>query len=214
MLPIAARRWDVASIYAGETGERLLGVTEGFTRHWWLFLLRGLLAILFGILALVQPATALMALLLVFGVWAFVDGVSAFALAFAGAGTWRLALIGLIGIAAGVLTFMRPEAAAQALYAVVAAWAVARGILEIALAIELRRQIEGEGWMIASGILSIVFGVLMIALPVAGVLALAWLVGVYALAFGGMLCALSFRLRKLRSPRAARPPVTAAPQPV
>jgi uncharacterized membrane protein HdeD (DUF308 family) len=188
----------------------LLGFAGTVTQHWWLFLLRGILAVLFGVLLLVQPIAALTALVLVFGVWAFIDGVAALALSIGDRRSWGMALAGLVGIAVGLLTFFKPETAAVALYALVAAWAVARGILEIGVAIELRKVIRNEVWLILGGLASIAFGVLMILLPVAGVLAIAWLIGVYALVFGVLMFGLAFRLRELRPAKVTR---EAAPPP-
>jgi uncharacterized membrane protein HdeD (DUF308 family) len=168
--------------------------------NWWLFLLRGVLALIFGVLTLVQPLAALVALVLVFGVWAFIDGISALTLAISGWRSWQLVVVGLIGIAVGLFTFFRPGLTAVGLYAAVAAWSIARGILEIAVAIELRRTIKGEVWLVLGGIFSILFGVLMILLPVAGLLALAWLIGAYALIFGGIMCVLAYRLHRLLPP--------------
>lgn len=171
---------------------------------WWLLVLRGVLAILFGAFALSHPLGALAALLLVFGVWAFVDGVSALGLFFAGWRAWPLVVIGLLGIAVAVLTLLRPGITAVALYAAVAAWAIARGLLEIAIAVALRRQIAGELWMILAGLSSIVFGVLLVALPAAGMLALVWLIGVYAIVFGIFTIALGVRLHGLERPTTPR----------
>ncbi len=185
----------------------LAGLKHAFERHWWLFLLRGLLAVLFGVLALVQPVTAFAVLVLVFGAWAFVDGISAFALAVSGERSWLMLLVGLIGVGAGVLTFLRPDLAVVAVYALIAAWAITRGLLEIVLAVELRRQLRGELWYVLGGISSMVFGVLLIVLPAAGLLAVSWLLGIYALVFGVLLCALAFRLRdELRPTERARAP--------
>jgi len=179
---------------------------------WGLLVVRGVLALFFGILALVHPLAALAAIVIVFGVWAFVDGVSALALFIGGWRSWQLFAVALIGIGLGVLTFFRPRATAFALYATVAAWAFARGILEIAVAIRLRKQIEGELWMILGGIASVVFGVLMVVLPFAGILALAWLVGVYALLYGLTTIALGVRVHAIAHPRTT--PRFGAPHPV
>src|SRR5262249_52372394 len=130
---------------------------------------RGLLAIVFGVLALVQPVAALAALVLVFGVWALIDGVSALAIGIGERRSWQMVIIGALGIAAGAFTFYRPDITALGLYAAFAGWSVARGVVEIGLAIELRREIEGEVWMVLGGLTSIGFGILMIVLPAAGV---------------------------------------------
>jgi uncharacterized membrane protein HdeD (DUF308 family) len=182
----------------------------GLHPSWGLLALRGALAILFGVLALVQPLTALAALVILFGVWAFVDGVSALALFFGGWRAWQLVLVGLIGIGVALITFFRPGITAVGLYAAAATWAIVRGLLEIALAVKLRRRVEGEGWMIFGGIASIVFGVLMIILPLAGMLALAWLIGFYALVFGAAMIGLSMRLYRHEH----QPPIPTTPHAV
>ena len=188
---------------------------KALAEGWWLFGLRGLLAIGFGILALAEPLAALGAFVLLFGVWAFVDGVDALVLAARGWRSWQVVILGLIGVSVGVFTFFRPGITAFGLYAAVAAWAIARGMLELAMAIELRREIKGDVWLIVGGIASVLFGVLMILLPWVGVLALAWLIGVYALLFGAIMCALSLRLRRLshEAPRPAAPLHAPTPQP-
>ncbi len=195
----AHRRADeMLGLLGSGAGVLTLAPIRALVDNWWLFLLRGALAIIFGILTLVQPVAALTAFVLVFGVWAFIDGINALALAVTGWRSWQLVLGGLVGIGLGLFTFFRPGITAVGLYAAVSAWAIARGILEIVVAIELRKRVEGELWLVAAGIASILFGVLMIVLPVAGLLALAWLIGVYALAFGVLMVALSLRLRGLR----------------
>jgi uncharacterized membrane protein HdeD (DUF308 family) len=169
---------------------------HSLVEHWWLFLIRGILAIIFGILAMMQPLAALAALVLVFGVWALIDGAQALALAVSGrARSWPMALAGLAGVGIGIFTFYRPGITALGLYAAVAAWSIAHGVFEIVVAIDLRKSIEGEAWLILGGIASIVFGVLLIVLPTSGVLALGWLIGLYALIFGAIMLALAFRLR-------------------
>jgi uncharacterized membrane protein HdeD (DUF308 family) len=179
---------------------------RSLVENWWLFLVRGLLAVVFGALALAEPVAALAALVLVFGVWALIDGVHALALALGTrARSWPMALAGLAGIGIGIFTFFRPGITALGLYAAVAAWSIARGVFEIVVAIELRRQIQGELWLIVGGIASIAFGVLLVVLPVAGMLALGWLIGIYALTFGAIMCLLAFRLRQARGGRRLTP---------
>jgi uncharacterized membrane protein HdeD (DUF308 family) len=181
-----------------KAGPRLFA--GSLVEHWWLFLIRGLLAIVFGVLAMMQPLAALAALVLVFGVWALIDGVHALALAISGeARSWPMALAGLAGVGIGIFTFYRPGITALGLYAAVAAWSIAHGVFEIVVAIDLRKTIQGEVWLILGGIASIIFGVLLIVLPTSGVLALGWLIGLYALVFGAIMLALAFRLRDVHS---------------
>jgi uncharacterized membrane protein HdeD (DUF308 family) len=168
------------------------------TTRWWALVLRGLAAIAFGILAFATPAASLLALVFVWGAYAIADGVLAIALSIRGARTlpgwgWLLAE-GLVGVGAGVFTFLWPGITALVLLAVIAAWAVLTGVAEIVTAIQLRRLLRGE-WMLAiAGILSIVFGVLLAVSPGAGALAVTWIVGVYAVLFGALLVGLGFRL--------------------
>lgn len=194
-----------------------LSATSALTSNWWLVMLRGLLAVLFGVFALFAPAAAMTAFVLVFGVWAFIDGVDALALSVSGWRSWPMLLLGLVGIGIGLLTFFRPGYTAIALYSAIAAWSIARGILEIAIAIELRKAIKGEFWLVLAGLFSIAFGVALIVLPAAGMLALAWLIGVYALIVGFMMFGLSLRLRKVhkKTEEVRREPhiVTPTPQP-
>ena len=192
---------------------RWSGFGVALSRRWRTLLIRGLAAIVFGVLLLVWPRPSVLALLIVFGAFAFVDGLFALAAAFEGGRrAGLLAIHGIFGIAVGVLTFWRPGATLIALYALFAAWAIVTGILEIANGIRLRREISGEGWLILSGLLSIAFGVLLIALPSSGIVAVVWLMGIYGLALGIALTALAFRVRRLTAPaeRAAPRP---APQP-
>jgi uncharacterized membrane protein HdeD (DUF308 family) len=183
---------------------------EALSRSWSLFAVRGVIAVVFGALALQRPLAALTAMVLLFGAWAFVDGVSALAAALGGWRSWQLLIAGLIGIAAGVLTFVRPNLVAPALYALVAAWAIVRGVVEIYLAIELRKKIRGEAWLLLGGVASIAFGILMYVMPAAGVLALGWLLGVYALLFGTLNIGLSLKLYGLRE----RQPASTIPPPL
>jgi uncharacterized membrane protein HdeD (DUF308 family) len=192
----ADRRADEIMTVLGGGGAFALRAAGALAANWWLFALRGLLAVVFGVLTLAQPLAALAAFVLLFGVWAFIDGIDALALAVSGWRSWQLVLVGLVGVGAGVFTFFRPGITAIGLYAAVAGWSIARGILEIGLAIELRKQVRGELWLVFGGIASILFGVLLIALPLAGLLALAWLIGVYALSFGFIMIGLSLRLRR------------------
>jgi uncharacterized membrane protein HdeD (DUF308 family) len=174
------------------------------SKHWWVFVVRGVLALLFGIGTFVMPGVTLAALILVYALYAFADGVVAVIAAFgkrpAGEGfPWSLLLIGIAGIAAGAITFMYPGLTAFVLLYFIAAWHIVRGVFEVAVAIRLRKEIEGEGWLIAAGLLSIVFGLFLSLRPAAGALALLWLIGSFAIVFGIIVIALGFRLKGLAS---------------
>jgi len=170
-------------------------------RSWWIFLLRGLAAIAFGIMAFVWPALTLAVLIVIFGAFVLVDGV------FGLIDTvrhrdrlgriWPLVLDAILGIAVGLLTLFWPGVTALVLVMFVAAWAVVGGLLRIVLAYQIRHEITGEWVLIASGLLSILFGGLLFALPQAGLVTMAWIIGFYAVAFGLLFVLLSLHLRKL-----------------
>ena len=175
---------------------------EKMTRNWWTYALRGLIAIIFGVVALIRPGQTLQALVLVFGAFALLDGVLAAAAGIASATFfgrwWALLLEGLTGIAIGLLAFFSPAATALALVYFIAAWGLITGIFEIVTAIQLRREITGEWMMILGGLLSIGFGVVLFAFPVAGALSVVWLIGIYALVFGISEIIFAFRLNGFR----------------
>ena len=170
-------------------------------RNWWVFALRGVLAILFGVLAFVRPAITLEVLVLLFGFWALVDGVLALISSVGAAEAhepwWPLVLIGLLSIAAGIVTLKWPGITALVLLLIVAYWSIFRGVLEIAAAVRLRHLVQGEGWFILGGIASVAFGALLVMYPSSGLLAVIWLVGIYAVIFGISLLMLGLRLKNL-----------------
>ena len=170
-------------------------------RNWWAIALRGVAAIIFGVLALLMPAITMAALILLFGVYALVEGifnVIAAVRGHSGSPRWFLLLEGVVSIAAGVIAFAWPGLTALVLLYVIAAWAIITGVLEIAAAIRLHNRIRGEGWLLLSGILSVVAGAWMIARPGAGALALVLLIGAYVLVLGILHIGLAFRLRSGR----------------
>jgi uncharacterized membrane protein HdeD (DUF308 family) len=177
--------------------------------HWWALALRGVIAILFGLAALLRPDIALQALILRFGAYALVDGVFAIVGVFGGTrgGTprWLLLLEGVVSILAGIIAFIFPGLTAIALLYLVAAWAVVTGLAEIATAIRLRQEIRGEWALILGGILSVLFGLLLAVLPGVGILSLIWLIGAYAVAFGVLLLITAFRVRGRDNQRDERP---------
>jgi uncharacterized membrane protein HdeD (DUF308 family) len=170
------------------------------TRNWWVVALRGGVAIIFGVLALVWPSLTLGILVLFFGAYMFVDGVFAIIAAFTnrvGHDSWWILLIeGLMGIGAGIITFLSPDLASFVLLFIIAFWAITTGVLEIIAAIRLRKEIQGE-WMLAlSGVMSFVLGTLLLLFPAAGALTVVWMIGWYAILFGTMLLSLGWRLRQ------------------
>jgi len=173
------------------------------SRYWWTLVLRGIFAILFGILAFVWPGITLVTLVIFFGVYAFVDGIFAIVNAIGGWGKrddhWLLLLGGLLGVGIGIITFRAPVITTIALLIYIAAWALSTGILEFVAAIRLRNEIKGEWLMILSGIASVLFALLLMIFPAAGALGLLWLIAGYAVVFGAILIGLGLKLRGLRS---------------
>lgn len=167
--------------------------------RWWTVALRGVAAIALGVLALFAPGAAFLSLVLLFGIYAIVDGVLALGLAGRGMRDLRGAMIarGVISILAGVVALVWPGVSGLALLYVIALWAVFAGIVEIAMAIKMRKHIEHEWLLGIEGALSIGFGILLILAPLAGAIVLGLWVGAYALVVGGMMVATGFRLRKL-----------------
>jgi len=173
---------------------------DTLAERWWILVVRGIAAIVFGILTFTAPQSSLFALVILWGAYAIVDGVFALMLAArsgrAGERWGWMLLEGLVGIGAGVATFMWPQITGLVLLTLIAFWAVLTGVAEVAMAITLRREIKGEWFLALSGLLSMAFGVLLVASPGRGALALAWTIGAYALAFGVMLIALGVKLRR------------------
>jgi uncharacterized membrane protein HdeD (DUF308 family) len=171
-------------------------------KNWWALALRGAFAVIFGLLAIFLPGLTLEALVLVFGVYATVDGIFAIVAGIRAAERHErwivLALEGLVGIVAGLIALFIPLAAAFGFLIVFGAWAIATGIFEIAAAIRLRREMKGEWLLAVDGILSILLGLLVVVFPGIGLIALVWCIGAYALIFGFVLIALAFRLRARR----------------
>jgi uncharacterized membrane protein HdeD (DUF308 family) len=168
-----------------------------------MFLVRGILAILFGIATLLMPGITLIVLVALFGAYALVDGILLSMIAIKDRKSrpnwWLMLLTGLVNITAGVVTFVWPGITAVSLFYIIIAWAMTTGILEVIYAIRFRKAIEGEGLLVLDGILSVAFGILLIAQPVAGALTVLWMIGVYAIAYGAMLVVLAFQLRNLEA---------------
>jgi uncharacterized membrane protein HdeD (DUF308 family) len=169
-------------------------------RNWWALPLRGLLGVALGVFAVLMPAAAFAALVLTFGAYAFVDGLFTIVAALRDArgerGWLALLLSGVAGVVAGIAAFVAPALMALVLLYVIAGWAVVTGALQIAAAIRLRRQIMDEWLLAGNGVLTIMFGVLVMVAPLAGALAVVLLIGAYAFTSGLMLVALGIRLRR------------------
>jgi uncharacterized membrane protein HdeD (DUF308 family) len=175
---------------------------ELLARNWWALILRGVMAILFGVLAFIWPGITLGALVLLFGAYALVDGIFAIVLALGGwkerDDRWLLLLEGLLGVAVGIMTALAPEVTSIGLLLFIAAWSLATGILRIAAAIRLRRHIEGEWWLALSGVAAIAFAGIVMWNPAAGALGFLWTIASFAIAIGVVLVMLGFKVRGLR----------------
>jgi uncharacterized membrane protein HdeD (DUF308 family) len=169
--------------------------------NWWVLLLRGILAILFGVAAYAWPGLTLATLVLFFAAFVFLDGIFDVYHAFSGRqekeNWWLLLIEGLLGIALGILTWMRPGVTTVVLLLYIAFWAIMTGILRVVMAIRLRKEIEGEWLLILSGLAGVAFGVIVMARPGAGALALLWLIGAWAIVVGVFLVTLAFKVRGL-----------------
>jgi uncharacterized membrane protein HdeD (DUF308 family) len=167
--------------------------------NWWLAVLRGVAAIIFGILAFAWPGITLLTLVLFWGAFALVDGVLAIIAAVKGGNPmprWWLAIVGLAGIIAGALTFLMPGLTALVLVTFVAVWAIILGVMEIYGAIKLRKEIQGEWLLILNGVISVLFGIVLLWRPVTGALALVWIIGAYAIILGVIYVMFGLKLRK------------------
>ena len=170
------------------------------SRNWWAFLLRGIIAVVFGLIAIFMPVAAFLSLVFVFGAFALVDGIftiiSAFTSNAKSENWWWLILEGLFGILIGVLTLLQPAAMGGAWLLLIAVWAIVTGVLEIITAIRLRNEITGEFWLILGGLISVAFGVFVVTAPLAGAFAIGFVIGIYALVFGVAFIMLALKLRR------------------
>jgi uncharacterized membrane protein HdeD (DUF308 family) len=167
--------------------------------NWWVFAARGVLAILLAVFAFARPDITFTFLVLLFGAYAFFDGLFAIAAALEGVSParrwWAVLLEGVVGLTIGILTFTAPPVVGLGIIWAIAFWAVLTGIFEILAAFRLRRSVRGEWWLALAGVLSILLGILVFVNPAAGALWLAWLLGAYALLFGVTMFGLAIRLR-------------------
>ena len=167
---------------------------------WQSVAVRGCAAVLFGIAALVWPGLTLWALVALFGAWVLVDGAFALWAALTGQGRerrWLLVVEGIAGIAAGIITFVWPGITALVLLYLIAVWAFVTGVSKLVAAVRLRHEITHEWVLGLSGLLSIVFAILVVTTPGAGALVITWLIGWFALVSGAALVVLAWRLRRI-----------------
>lgn len=179
-------------------------VVDQIGRHWGWVALRGVVAILFGLMAMFMPAITLSALVLVWGAFALADGVLALIAGIRirdrGRPLWALIVVGLLGVGAGIATFLWPGLTALVLLYIIAFWALVAGVFQAIAAIRFRKDIRNEWFLGLSGLVSILFGAMLVMQPGAGALALVWVIGIYAVFFGILLLVFSLRLKQHRAP--------------
>jgi uncharacterized membrane protein HdeD (DUF308 family) len=172
--------------------------SDALARNWWLFTLRGIFGILFGLVALVFPGPTMLSLVILFSAYMLVDGVAAIVSAVRAMrrrDQWGLLIFeGLLSIATGIVAFLWPGLTVLAFVLLVAAWAIVTGALMTAAGFRLNIG-HGRWWLVLGGLCSLIYGVLLVAMPLIGAVVLTWWMGVYALVFGISLIILSFRLR-------------------
>ena len=177
-------------------------------QYWWLIALRGVLGILFGIIALVVPVATILALVILFSAYMLVDGAFTLYAAYQAARQkkkWGLLVLqGLANIAAGAVAFLWPGLTVLAFVLLLAAWTIVSGCLQLAAAFRID---QGRWWFVLGGIASVIFGILLIASPFTGAVVLTWWMGAWAVVFGVFLVVAAFRLR---SQRGSSPSVGAA----
>jgi len=169
-------------------------------RSWWVLLLRGAAAIIFGVLTWMQPAASAAALVLVFGAYVFVDGLLGIYTAIKSRHQsrhwWVVLLWGLTGVVVGVLTVVNPAITALVLTIYIGVWALMTGVLQIVAALRLRKEIEGEWLLVLGGLLSVLFGIFVLMQPGAGMMAMLWVLATYAVIFGVLMVILAFKIKK------------------
>ena len=171
------------------------GLAFELAKKWLVLLLRGILLIIAGLLAFVSPVTWIIFV----GVYMLLDGMS-FLLAGindqpGGQSRWSLLLIGVLGLLAGLIILWNPVLGGITLTTIIAAWAIVSGILTIISALRLREEIDNEWWLVLSGVLAIIFGILVFQNVLAGILTIAWVFGIFAIVVGILSIALAFRVR-------------------
>jgi len=172
---------------------------ELLTGRWWWLLVRGIVAILFGLAAFFLPGVTLLSLVFLFGVFAIVDGITFLVFGRRAGMKWYWsALAGIVSIAAGIAVIAWPGISSIALLWVIAFWAILNGIFQILTAIEIRKEVEGEWVLYLAGALAVAFGVILLFRPGAGALAVLWLIGTFAILLGILMIILSFKLKGLQ----------------
>jgi uncharacterized membrane protein HdeD (DUF308 family) len=171
---------------------------HALARNWWLVLLRGICAVVVGVLAFIWPGATLIALVLLYGAFAISDGILALGAAISGdtpTPRWWLAVVGLLGVVAGLIAFLWPGLTAAVLQIFIAVWAITTGVMQMVGAFMLRKEIDDEWYLIAAGALWVVFGLVLVLKPAVGVIALLYTIGSFAILYGALLISFALRLR-------------------
>ena len=183
---------------ATPTDPRIAAMSAILAQNWWAIAIRGVCGIVFGLIALFLPGATILTLVLFFSAYMLVDGIFGVVAAVRAAShhqRWGLLVLeGVLNIAVGVIAFIWPGLTAVTFVLLIAAWAIVTGVLEIVAALRLHPE-YGRWWLILSGAASVIFGVLLVVAPLAGVIVVTWWIGAFALIFGIMLLVLAFRLR-------------------
>ena len=183
---------------ATPTDPRIAAMSTILAQNWWAIAIRGVCGIVFGLIALFLPGATMLTLVLFFSAYMLVDGIFGVVAAVRAAShhqRWGLLVLeGVLNIAVGVIAFIWPGLTAVTFVLLIAAWAIVTGVLEIVAALRLHPE-YGRWWLILSGAASVIFGVLLVVAPLAGVIVVTWWIGAFALIFGIMLVVLAFRLR-------------------
>jgi len=187
-------------------------VIELMSRQWWVVVVRGAIAVLFGIMAIAWPGITVLALVVLWGFYAVIDGITGLSMAFTARRVpdphrWLYGLLGLAGLIAGLIAIFWPAITALVLLVIIASWAVVAGVVQLIAAFRLRKEITGEWFLALSGVVCIVLGVLLFTQPATGAVALVVAIATFALVWGVSLILLGFRLRKVGKQLAAHQPV-------
>jgi len=171
-----------------------LPIADAFAGKWWVLIVRGILAVLFGVTAFALPGLTLVTLVLLYGVYALADGLTALWVG-GSARAWPLVLAGILGVFAGVYAFINPRTTAVVLLYVIAAWGIIRGVNDLITAYLLRKDLKNLSELVIAGAVSILFGAWLLVNPARGALAMVWLIGGYAIIFGLVTAVHALRLR-------------------
>ena len=173
------------------------------SKNWWMFLVRGILAIILGMIALLSPSGAFLSVVLIIGIYALVSGVVAIISALTSNARsenwWWLIFVGILGILFGAFTLIQPAAMSAIWLLLIAAWAILTGILEIITGIRLREFISGEFWLILGGAVSVLFGIFLLVKPASGAFAIGFIIGIFAILIGIMYVFLAFSMKKFNA---------------